>query len=305
MKRSFQFFLTFGSLQLLLILLIANPQSYAQQDSALGFFPLHTNDLWQYHYYYTDCCCNYYISVYHTEHIEGDTILPNGLQYEILESSQPQSFPTRYLRVDTVTANVYEFSGDVSVGDHLIDSLRATVGSEFWGMNGGPIQCDAVDTSTIAGMRTMVKRFTGGGIFYTLAYGLGLAKVETMAFECWAWNIHNQDLCYARINGHEYGTFVGVSDQQVAVPMAFTLEQNYPNPFNPSTTIKYELPTASHVSLIVYDILGRAVSMLVNERRNAGVHEVMFDGSRLSSGVYFYRIEAGSFVQTRKLLLVK
>jgi photosystem II stability/assembly factor-like uncharacterized protein len=95
--------------------------------------------------------------------------------------------------------------------------------------------------------------------------------------------------------------------------VSYILEQNYPNPFNPSTTITFELPMASVVRLSVYDILGREVSVLVDERRDAGVHEVKFDGSRLASGVYFYRLQArqtdggqaGDFVQTTGLLLLK
>ena len=83
------------------------------------------------------------------------------------------------------------------------------------------------------------------------------------------------------------------------------MNQNYPNPFNPSTTIKFELPQSAIVRLSVYDMLGREVSVLVNERRNAGVHEVKFDGSNLASGVYFYRLTAGDFVQSKKLVLVK
>jgi hypothetical protein len=88
-------------------------------------------------------------------------------------------------------------------------------------------------------------------------------------------------------------------------PKEYALQQNYPNPFNPSTTIKFELPKASQVSLTVYDVLGREVSMLVNDIREAGVHEVRFDASRFSSGVYLYRIQAGDFVTTRKMLLMK
>jgi len=89
------------------------------------------------------------------------------------------------------------------------------------------------------------------------------------------------------------------------LPDEFRLMQNYPNPFNPSTTIKYELPKFSLARLSVYDILGREVSLLVNERRGAGVYEVTFNGSNLSSGVYFCRLQAGDFVATKRLLLLK
>ena len=89
------------------------------------------------------------------------------------------------------------------------------------------------------------------------------------------------------------------------IPEHFVLSQNYPNPFNPTTVISYQLPVASNVKIAVFDILGREVASLVNEREEAGSHEVRFDGSDLASGVYLYRLEAGSFVQTKKLILLK
>ena len=88
-------------------------------------------------------------------------------------------------------------------------------------------------------------------------------------------------------------------------PLRFDLAQNYPNPFNPTTTIKFELPKASHVSLNVYDLLGREVTMLVNDKIDAGFHEVRFDGSNIASGVYFYRLQAGDFVATKRFLLLR
>lgn len=94
-------------------------------------------------------------------------------------------------------------------------------------------------------------------------------------------------------------------DEGGGIPKRFALEQNYPNPLNPSTTITYELPKTSYVSLIVYDTFGRDVRALVNDRREAGVHEVKFDGSGLSGGVYFYRLHAGDFVQTKRLVILK
>jgi hypothetical protein len=97
---------------------------------------------------------------------------------------------------------------------------------------------------------------------------------------------------------------VSVADED-RLPTGFTLEQNYPNPFNPSTTIRYTLPHKSAIQLAIFNTLGQEVAQLVNEEKEAGYHEVKFDGTGLSSGVYFYRIQDGSFTQTRKLLLLR
>lgn len=88
-------------------------------------------------------------------------------------------------------------------------------------------------------------------------------------------------------------------------PAEFALSQNFPNPFNPSTRIRYGLPNRSNVTLTVFNTLGQSVSTLVNDEMEAGYHEVQFDGSGLASGVYLYRMQAGSYVETRKLLLVR
>ncbi len=103
------------------------------------------------------------------------------------------------------------------------------------------------------------------------------------------------------------GTATGVAEQpqRAAKPTVFGLDQNYPNPFNPTTTIRYELPSTSMVRLSVFDLLGQEVATLVNERKDAGTYQVRFDGSALPSGIYFYRLAAGDFVQTRRLALVK
>ncbi len=89
------------------------------------------------------------------------------------------------------------------------------------------------------------------------------------------------------------------------VPDKFEVYQNYPNPFNPSTTISWQLPEAGLVTLKIYDVLGREVITLVNEELTAGKHKTVFDAARFSSGVYFYQLKAGSFILTRKMLLIK
>jgi hypothetical protein len=88
--------------------------------------------------------------------------------------------------------------------------------------------------------------------------------------------------------------------------MQYSLNQNYPNPFNPSTRIKYQLPSITQVTLKVYDVLGNEVATLVNEEKLAGIYEVEFSASnRFASGVYFYQLKAGEFIQTKKMILIK
>jgi hypothetical protein len=88
-------------------------------------------------------------------------------------------------------------------------------------------------------------------------------------------------------------------------PREFDLAQNFPNPFNPSTLIRYALPVRSHVVLTVHNLLGQVVATLVSADQDAGVHEVRFDAHNLASGVYLYRLDAGKFVQTRKLTIIR
>jgi hypothetical protein len=89
------------------------------------------------------------------------------------------------------------------------------------------------------------------------------------------------------------------------MPVSFSLEQNYPNPFNPTTTINFSLAKASDVKLTVYNILGQKVATLVDTRMKAGKQSVEFDASKLSSGVYFYRLDAGDFLSNKKMLFLK
>jgi len=89
------------------------------------------------------------------------------------------------------------------------------------------------------------------------------------------------------------------------IPLTNKLYNNYPNPFNPTTKIKYEINKDADVKIVIYNILGQVVKSLVNEFKKAGSYNAIFDGSNIASGVYFYRIEAGDFVQAKKMVLVK
>ncbi len=98
-----------------------------------------------------------------------------------------------------------------------------------------------------------------------------------------------------------------IEDDKTSYPQlnSFLLSQNYPNPFNPTTKIKYQIPELSFVTIKVYDVLGNEITILVNEEKPAGSYEIEFSASTFPSGIYFYQLKAGSFVETKKMVLLK
>ena len=103
----------------------------------------------------------------------------------------------------------------------------------------------------------------------------------------------------------KYAEITDVKDFSESLISNYVLYNNYPNPFNPNTSIEYAIPSNGFVSLIVYNMLGREISKLVNEQKSAGKYKVDFNAENLSSGIYFYKIKSGSFNQVKKMLLLK
>ncbi len=100
------------------------------------------------------------------------------------------------------------------------------------------------------------------------------------------------------------GLILAVKDE-IGLPYSYSLDQNFPNPFNPATTIRYELPKAAHITITVFDILGKSIITLKDEFQEPGEHTVMWDARNAPSGVYFCRFHAGKFIQVRKMILMK
>ncbi|MBI1931311.1 MAG: T9SS type A sorting domain-containing protein [Ignavibacteriales bacterium] len=95
------------------------------------------------------------------------------------------------------------------------------------------------------------------------------------------------------------------NDQGSIIPTEFKLEQNYPNPFNPTTTIRYQIPVNKHVTIKVYDVLGKEVATLIDEYKPAGIYKLEFNASNFSSGVYFYKLIAGKYIDVKKMILLR
>ncbi len=142
----------------------------------------------------------------------------------------------------------------------------------------------------------------GGGIYNNSPFGVWYTGSN--------WAIFNQDFI-SMPEGAAFNIYLatdgvtGVKGDNDAVVESFELGQNYPNPFNPSTTITYQIPENSFVSIKVYDVLGKEVATLVNQEKSKGTYEVNFDASKLSSGFYLYTMSVGKFVESKKMILMK
>ncbi len=224
-----------------------------------------------------------------------------GVTYHPDGGNTPEVYP---LKLDRKAYLVLDVGAAVSLDYRLSDTSRS-----WWVANGYLQRFDSCVVWEIFGRLRAVflvsayrpddtslyaQRVLIDSIGYYTSYFYGLIDGTPPPF------LHE-----ARIGGVLFSTSTGVNSAEENLPSGFLLEQNYPNPFNPSTIVRYQLPKSALVNMTVYDILGRRVSVLVNERKNAGVHEVRFDATGLSSSVYFYRLTAGSYVETRKLVLMK
>jgi len=111
------------------------------------------------------------------------------------------------------------------------------------------------------------------------------------------WTFYNSDSCLIPV--------VGIRGINSEIPSNYTLSQNYPNPFNPTTSIKFTIPKSGLVTLKIYDVLGREITELVNQVKAPGTYIVDYDASKLTSGMYFYKLEVNDFVAVKKMVLIK
>ncbi|MFA6542534.1 MAG: T9SS type A sorting domain-containing protein, partial [Bacteroidota bacterium] len=194
-------------------------------------------------------------------------------------------------------------SGNVAgAGSPIFTKCSFTIGQAY--------EEDFPDEIDTAGGSTICFRYGNqkvAGICYSGIFGPGIKPggiiylafpLETAASDSGFRNVVDAAMEYFDpLSPVEQRSFAAIKD--------FSLSQNYPNPFNPATMIKYRLPMNNFVTLKVFDIVGREVATLVNENLTAGVHEVQFNASNLSSGLYFYTLQAGKYSAAKKMILMK
>jgi hypothetical protein len=233
----------------------------------------------------------------------------NGTSWTTLDSGLPKPLYARdFAVVPKGTGGTNLFVG--TYFGVFLSTNNGTVWTATSSTNGSAYRFAVPDSNLFVGTRN--KWSLTGGVFLSADNAASWTSVDADALGMVAALVVSGTNLFAATSGSRswmrplsemITTSVGSSSAEL--PMHFSLNQNYPNPFNPNTIIKFELPKASQVSLTVYDMLGRKVSVLVNEKREAGVHEVKFEGSNLASGVYFYRLSAVDFVSTKRMLVLK
>ena len=230
----------------------------------------------------------------------GDFFLANGAGiYRKLSSDS----------IWTQVATGYYYSIHIGSNDYIYaNEYRSTNNGETWTqMNSGGASPFAYTENSLGHLFAG----HGWGVYRSTDYGDNWIQVnDGLTFtEILSLAVDSDGYLYAGTNGRSVFKTVNSTTTDVEEikfePISFYLEQNYPNPFNPSTVISYQSPESGNVTLKVYDVLGREVATLVDEYRNSGKYEIKFDAINLPSGVYFYQLKAGSFVQTRKMILLK
>ena len=277
--------------------------------TAQDYYPLEIGNRWDYITHSWDYGGGGIDSSYHSVEVIGDSLLPNNKQYFVL--SRDDLIMNRYVRRDD--NYIYYYNSYFNQEDTIIN-LSAQLNTPYFpGVSyASSVELLEIDTVEIFGFSSRILRFRVDCLilrYINFSDKFGMYHLnspgEPPGTTQWSTNLY-----YCIIGGEEFGNPVPVDETEPALPTKLSLSQNYPNPFNPSTIIQYAVSSRQFVSLKVYDVLGKEIATLVNEEKPAGSYEVEFNSrglihQTLPSGIYFYQLRAGSFIQTKKMILLK
>jgi hypothetical protein len=293
-----------------MVLAPGNSAVLAQISADSSFYPLEVGNLWQLRFLGAKGL--------DTMRVASDTVMPNGKRYSKVQRSfrfLPYPYHSQqFERVDSTGSTwLYDeqnLDGNASTSELLMEGFssqlntpwasyrRSSMGDSARIISRGKILTLLAADSILAVVVEYPFRY---GETTRIKFGLGVGiLMET--FEL----LLQDTLVGARVGDRSYGTLTSVQGARENVsPRDFDLRQNYPNPFNPSTTISYDLPVRSQVTLKIFNVLGQEVATLVNGEMEAGRHQVRWDAKRLPSGVYLYQLKTGGHVETKKMLILR
>lgn len=296
---------------ILILFLTLTINLYSQDTNIANYFPLKVGNVWV--YYFNNMYKKGHSAGYNKYRITGTTQLNGKTYFQFQRTTyivpttglNCQSYIYQInspLRTDSITGNLYS-------PNCLLESLNSQLNDSVNTCNFIRRCIETTDYISF-GSVFQAKQFRNyeGQSDYRIdryAKNIGIVTGE------YHWNYGD---CYRTlrgclIDGVLYGdtntVIVGIHEINPEIPDQFSLSQNFPNPFNPETQISYELPNSEFVYLIVYDVMGKEIETLVNEKQTAGSYTITFNAANYPSGVYYYRLSAGEFKETRKMLLIK
>ena len=263
---------------------------------AQGYYPLEVGNRWDYGYldFIPGGPAGQFV-YQRTVRVLGDSIMPNGKLYAALSDHN-------FLRQQGDTV----FSYSQSQGDYVVYDFSRHDGDTIKQFTAH----DTLTTTVHRGNGTVFGFSRTIWAFHTessrSSYYSFINIADSFGYTYGQWEPGENEYCLgAIINGIQYGTITAVAQSKKSVPTWVSLSENYPNPFNPTTTNQFTLPSQSYVTLKIFDLLGREVFLLLSRQLPAGTHSRRWNGTGFTSGAYFYRLQAGSFVETKKLNLLK
>jgi len=270
------------------------------QVSEFFYYPLKEGNVWVY-------------SLYNTQWGTTTKVKKTVSMTQTVNGHKYYKIGEIFYRTDSLNANVYQYYPSNgcpwSANERMLDSLRAKLNDTVRFDCGNSVRrCLDTNVRNIFGVNRSSKHFVymGGGKLYVKDIGL----YETYGGS--GINLFSETLLGCVLNGVVYGDtsmLTGINQLSNEIPAQFFLSQNYPNPFNPVTKIRFQIPSAGsghyHSVLKIYNSLGHEVKTLINESLPPGTYEVDWDASNYPSGIYFYELTSGGFIQTKKMVLIK
>jgi hypothetical protein len=301
-----------------LLILLAVQIAYALDTNSIKYMPLQVGNSWTYTGYQSSAGGN---STYWAE--KFSVVLSRNVNnhlYYFLNSDNNILFKG-YYRVDSITGSLYKYDSTGSCANYhfeiLIDSLASIIGDTVRNCGDGSYKCSGITNLVLFGDSTAKIGF--GYSFSVPPFYMSYGKIFVRKYGFQAYSTsgsggmsqwyYSLNLKGCKINGIVYGdtSLTGIYQNSRGIPEHSSLSQNYPNPFNPNTYIKYQITNnlPRQVTLKIFDILGKEIATLVNEKQSPGTYEVNWNGSAYPSGVYFYKLVTGDFTETKKMILLK
>ena len=265
------------------------------QNQYSSYFPIKEGNVWVYSYYNTQFGQSGRFS-----RTISENLVVNGHKYLYYNG--------QYQRVDSVNANIYFYTTNGGCSwlqyEKTADSLAARMNDTVkTGCGISHKLCIDTNQRVLFGTGRRTKNIGLGSSGIVYAKDFGIMELYTQSGNVY----YVENLIGCILNGIVYGdtSLTGITQISRNIPESFSLSQNYPNPFNPSTNIGFRIPKSEFVNLKVHDLIGREVAQLVNEELKPGIYSIDWNAENYPSGIYLYTINAGSFTDTKKMVLIK